>query len=289
MRKLLYHPAVINRLRPYKPLYNKYFGKGPRKELYVDPVEALSGLGNRGVFLFSFGRCGTTVFCDFLNTHDQVASLGEVLNEEAFHSYFKTVNSRRGRKLGYFPSAVTNGFYQHMARLGRRDSKTRYIVDMKFEGMHLIEGNWRLPGVSFKLFEHLKSAGSVVVLLERRNLVARHLSHELAGHRNQYHSFQKPAAAFDPFPIDLDMLDREIETIQAQYRHVRKVFSDYDRFVDTCYEDLFEKVGDGPETAFSSSLAERLAALMGITPSFDMTPQLQKVSDRPLNLSLIHI
>ena len=89
MRKLLYHPAVINRLRPYKPLYNKYFGKGPRKELYVDPVEALSGLGNRGVFLFSFGRCGTTVFCDFLNTHDQVASLGEVLNEEAFHSYFK--------------------------------------------------------------------------------------------------------------------------------------------------------------------------------------------------------
>jgi hypothetical protein len=234
--------------------------------------------------LFSFGRSGTTVFCDFLNTHPDVVTFGEVLNQDAFHSYFNTLNTSAARRAGVYPSTIETGFYDFAGQMVAKHKSSLCLFDMKFESLHTIEGNWRKPGHDFKIFEYLLNSDCVVILLERRDLVARYLSHELAAKRSQYHSFQKASpGTIEPFAIDLAELDTEIEIARRQVAWVADRFSNHKRFIHTAYEELFEPVNGGPETQFSPALAEELAVLLGIDNKFDVTPQLQKVSNRPMD------
>jgi hypothetical protein len=283
MRKLLHHPKVIAKLRPLKPFYKRVFGGGPPNLPAVEPGKILRNLGGRAVFLFSFGRSGTTVFCDLLNSHPDIVSFGELLNQDAFHSYFKVLNSSAGRHLGCYPSTMESGFYTYVADLAARSGRRHSIFDMKFESLHLIEGNWRMPGVEFKLFEYLQDSGNPVILLERRDLVARYLSREVAERRNQFHSFQaSKGGRLEPFPVDIACLHREVVTVRQQIAWVTERFADYERFLHVAYEDLFEPTARGGESQFSVALADRIAGFLGVENRFDIAPQLQKVSKTPL-------
>ncbi len=286
MKSLIHNPAVLSVLRPLKPVYKRVFGGAPDFSNMEPPRALIEKMDGRGVFLFSFARSGTTVFCDFLQSHPKVISYGEVLNENAFHSFFKVLNGRTLKSQHICPTLMQYAFFQYLHDLTQGAPGSRSIFDMKIETLHLIDGNWRMPGTSFDLFDFLLGTNAPVILLERKDLVARFLSGQIAQHSQQFHSFQTDAAAeAKPFSVDIEKLDREARVVREQMRVIREKFSGHGRFLDLTYEDLFEKTADGA-SRFSPRTVSAVADLLGVEDAFDATPKLSKLS-RPDYRSLI--
>ena len=118
-----------------------------------------------------------------------------------------------------------------------------------------------------------------MLLLERRDLVARHLSSQLARRSQRHHSFNKIIRdEIAPFEVDIAALEQEIALIRTQYATIRQVFSSHSRFLPLVYEDLLLDIGPDDKFRFSGELIERLAALLRVAPTFDLAPRLKKMS-----------
>lgn len=282
MKSLLHRPDIIARLRPFRPMYDRIFNRRTKFGPDDAPAAQLRQLRGKGIFLFSFGRSGTTVFCDFIASHPSVVSMGEVLNEDAFHSFFKYL---RGRRSAVWPSAISALFYRFLREAASKRSGSRVLFDMKFESLHLVEGNWRLPTTHFKIFDALRGTDNVVILLERRDLVARHLSHQLAAHNDRFHSFQKGTNA-EPLQIDIEGMDTEINVICEQVEYVREFFKEHDRFYALSYEELFVRPDDGGPAIFSAAVANRLAELLLVPNSFQLVPTLERMAKEDISKSI---
>lgn len=271
MKRLLHHPCVIRHLRPLKPLYRRLAGRpGARALTTGETADLLAGLGGRAVFLFGFGRSGSTVFCDFLASHPRVVSLGEPLNENAFHSLFRALG--RG---GATPSAIQAGFYRHVARSVDRNPGMRCVFDLKLESLHVIEGNWREPGPRFQILDALRGSGCPVILLERRDLALRHLSARIAIRRRRFHSFEQGAGAVEPFEIDIAALERQARTMREQMAHVREALAGEPRLLHLCYEDLFTTQG-----GIAPGVVQAVADLLEVeADGFDPAPSLARIGD----------
>jgi hypothetical protein len=272
MRNPLHDPDTIARLRPYKDLFNRLRGFGPYRP-EATPSEQIARMNGKGVFLISFGRSGTTVFRDFISSHPDAVSFGEVLNEEAFHSFFNAREMRgRGR-----PARMQGEFYRFMRRKLAGVAPRRGIFDMKIESLHLIEGNWRLPGQDFVLFDALCAAGAPVIMMERRDQVARHLSLEIAERRGRFHSFQG-GAEIEPFTLDIAKMQAAIAVIDAQHRRLKQIFTGHSRFLHVVYEDMFDAPDENGARRFRADLAVRCGALMDADPAgFRAEPRLERV------------
>lgn len=275
MRRLLDHPLVRDVLRRLRPLYDAVFRRRKDYSGRPGPVERLAAMQGRGVFMFCFGRSGSTVFADFLASHPDVTSFGEVLSEDAYHSYFRWLSRGTLRIWPLYPTLLQREFYRFAERLVRRARGQHGLFDLKLESLHLIEGNWRIPGSPFALYDHLRRAGAPVILLTRRDLVARFVSGEVAQRRGAFHSYQGRADAdVEPFAIDLDRLREQVARIEDCHATLRTSFEGYPRFVELAYEDLFAPEGG----RFADGLSARMAQLIGVEDRFDPTPRLQRMS-----------
>lgn len=275
MKRLLHHPRAIRHLRPLKPLYRRLAGRAAPAALTTgEAAGLLARLGGRAVFLFAFGRSGSTVLCDFLGSHRHVVSLGEPLNESAFHSLFRTLG--RGPGGGASPSAIQAGFYRYVARLVDRNPGMRCVFDLKLESLHVIEGNWRDPGPRFQVFDALAGSGCPVILLERRDLALRHLSAQLAVRRRRFHSFEPDAGAVEPFEIDTAALVGQARAQREQIACVREAFAGAPGFLHLCYEDLF--AADGGGTRIAPGVVQAVAELLDVdADGFDPVPSLARL------------
>ena len=78
-------------------------------------AEIIGGMRGRGIFLFSFTRSGTTLFCELLASHPSIRSFGEVLNEQSPHSLFRDFPWRAQWRAPR-PSRIEQEFYAFLAR-----------------------------------------------------------------------------------------------------------------------------------------------------------------------------
>lgn len=279
MSSLLHAPAVRARLRRLRPYYNVVFRRKRDYDRLPTPVEHLQSMTGRGVFLLCYGRSGSTVFADFLGTHPDVITFGEVLGEESYYSYFQWLSRGVLWIWPLRPTLMAREFYRFCARLVRRHKGKHCLFDLKIESLHMIEGNWRMPGPDFDLFHQLRCAEVPVVLLTRRDLVARYVSGQVAERRGAYHSYQSASGAdIAPFAIDLEAVKTQVSQIEATHAVIRKVFEGHDRFVELAYEDMFVPDDAGETTRFADGLSEKMAICLGVDDKFDTTPRLQKVS-----------
>ncbi|MEO0403199.1 MAG: hypothetical protein AAF214_12555 [Pseudomonadota bacterium] len=278
MTRLHHHPAIRARLRALRPWYNAVFRRQRDYSAAPTPAAYLQQMEGRGVFLLCFGRSGSTVFADYLGTHPKMMSFGEVLGEESFYSYFQWLSRGVLWIWPLRPTLMAREFYRYAARLVGRHTGMHCLFDIKIESLHLIEGNWRLPGPDFALYTHLREANAPVILLRREDLVARYVSGQVAERRGAYHSYQGAgAAAVAPFEIDLAAAKHQIAQIEASHAAIRAVFQGSPHFMELTYEQLFVPEGSGG-TQFSPDLGARLANLLGVEDAFDPIPQLQRVS-----------
>ncbi len=279
MARLLHNTAIRERLRRLRPYYNAVFRRKRNYDKLPTPVEYLKAMEGRGVFLLCFGRSGSTVFADFLATHPKVITFGEVLGEESYYSYFQWLSRGLLWVWPLRPTMMAREFYRFCAQLVRRKPGMRCLFDIKIESLHLIEGNWRMPGPDFQLFNNLKQAGVPVILLTRKDLVARYVSGQVAERRGAYHSYHGSSQTrVEPFAIDIDAIKAQVAQIEATHHAIRKAFDGHDRFLELAYEDLFAPAAADGETRFADGLSARVASCLGVDDQFDSVPRLKKVS-----------
>lgn len=279
MVRLLHNPAIRARLRRMRPLYNTLYRRKRDYSARPEPEEWLRQMDGRGVFLLCYGRSGSTVFADFLAAHPDIVTFGEVLGEETYYSYFQWLS----RGVLWFwplrPTMMEREFYRFCAQLVKRQAGRRCLFDIKIESLHLIEGNWRMPGPDFHLFHHLRTAGTPVILLTRRDLVARYVSGQVAEKRGAYHSYHASAGqGIDAFEIDIGAIRSQVAQIDATHQKIREIFAGHENFVELAYEDLFVPEATSGETRFAQDISAQMARLFGVADHFDTTPRLQKVS-----------
>lgn len=279
MKAILHTPAVRQTLRKWRPVYNMIFRRKKDLSRLPAPEESIRQMNRHGVFLFSFGRSGTTVFSDFMASHPEVITLGEVLNEESFYSFYQDFNNRSLWWWSLRPTHMARAFYPYLARLVRKNPGMRCMFDLKIEGLHPIEGNWRLPGPEFQIFAEVLKTDAPILLVERRDLVDRYVSGQVAQARQAFHSYHGAEdKVVEPFAIDIDVMEANNAQVRMTVDYMKKRFADHPRFEVVTYEEMFETDPDSGESVFRAELAERMAALLDVPlDGFDRVPQLKKV------------
>lgn len=281
MIRLLHNPNLRDQLRQLRPLYNAVFRRKRDYSKQPSPAEWLKQMQGRGVFLLCYGRSGSTVFADYLAAHPDIITFGEVLGEESYYSYFQWLSRGPLWRWPLRPTMMEQEFYRFCARLVRGKRGLRCLFDIKIESLHLIEGNWRMPGPDFHLFHHLREAGVPVILLTRRDLVKRFVSGQVAERRGAYHSYHGAAAnEVPPFEIDIEAIRNQVAQIEDTHAVIRKIFAGEENFVELAYEDLFVTQEGSSDTRFADGLSEKMSALFDVEDKFDSTPRLQKVSGK---------
>lgn len=269
----LHDPATIDRLRRLRAALGRLAGRRREIPAHERPEAILRELGNRAIFMLSFGRSGTTVFGDFLASHPEVIKMGEVLNEGTFRSFFRSrryfLGSRR-------PSRLPHAFYLFLRDRVRAHPRSRLLFDLKFECLHLADGNFRNPGYDFSFFDALLASDCPVILVERRDHVARYLSLETAVQQDRFHSYQAGRES-RPVMIDIGRMDRTVSATEAQIAWVMQRFAGHPKFLHVAYEDMFLRSADG-SSRFDPQLALRVAELLGIKPHFETMPRLERLS-----------
>lgn len=273
---LLHDPATVDRLRRLRARFGRLLGNRREPPPHERPEAILRELGDRAIFMLSFGRSGTTVFGDFLASHPDIVKMGEVLNEQTFRSFYR---SRRWFLGSGLPSRVALNFYLFLGDRVRANPGARLLFDMKFECLHLADGNYRDPGYDFSFFDAVLQSGCPVILVERRDHVARYLSLETAVQQQRFHSYQT-GRADRGVTIDLERMARIVATTQAQIAWVQERFAAYPKFLHLAYEDMFLRDGQGA-SHFDPALATRLAELLGVENRFDAAPRLERLSGNP--------
>lgn len=287
MTSLLHHTRVRERLRKMRPLYNAFFRRKRDYTRLPTPVDHLRNMQGRSVFLLCYGRSGSTVLADFLASHPDVVTFGEVLGEDSFYSYFQWLSRSVLWRWSLRPTLMAQEFYRYCARLVATKPAKRCLFDLKIESLHMIEGNWRMPGPNFSLFDHLKAAGVPVILLTRQDLVARYVSGQVAEKRGAYHSYHGETTDPTPFEIDLNAIDAQVDQIEATYAKIRQTFAGQTQFLELSYENLFMPDPVTGETQFTDNVSAQIAELLDVDDQFDRVPRLQRVSKDAGYTSLI--
>ena len=153
---MLHDPATVDRLRRLRARAGRLLGRRREPPPHERPEAILRDLGESAIFILSFARSGTTVFGDFLASHPDIVKIGEVLNEQTFRSFYR---SRRWFLGSGLPSRVARNFYLFLRDRAQANPGVRLLFDMKFECLHLADGNYRDPGFDFSFLDAVLQIG----------------------------------------------------------------------------------------------------------------------------------
>jgi len=230
-------------------------------------------------FVIGRPRSGTTVFKSMLQTHTQVWSFGEVLNENNPRSYFHFLKrlQAQGRD-SISPSKSISNFIEYLGwcrktAIERQPTNRIVVLDFKYDQAHLLcEPWWSLSSLP-RIFSLIRELGCKVIDVHRTDLVRLVISNKVAIETKIYHSnkLEPGTGQQAKIHIDPDRLLREIDATAKAYDKVARHFRNYPDYLQICYEDMFE------EGAFSSALVGRVASFLGVPDEFERKPQLNKL------------
>jgi hypothetical protein len=230
-------------------------------------------------FVIGRPRSGTTVFKTMLQTHPEIWSFGEVLNESNPRSYFHflkrlQVNDRDA----VLPSRSVGNFVAYLEwcrkiSIDRQPSNKLVVMDVKYDQAHLLCEPWWSINSLPRIFSLMRELGCKVIDVHRRDLVGLIISNRIAIQTKIYHSNK-----LDPgegqqarVRIDPERLVREVSATAKAYDKVSRHFRGYPEYMLVEYEEMFES------EEFSSSLILRVSKFLGVSNQFERKPQLSKL------------
>ena len=230
-------------------------------------------------FVIGRPRSGTTVFKGMLQTHSQVWSFGEVLNESNPRSYFHFLKRLQAQNRDSIsPSKSISNFMEYLGwcretALERQPTNRIIVLDFKYDQAHLLcEPWWSLNSLP-RIFSLIRELGCKVIDVHRTDLVRLVISNKVAIETKIYHSSKlEPGKGQQAkIHIDPDRLLHEIGATAKAYDKVARHFRSYSDYLQICYEEMFE------EGEFSPALVRRVASFLGVPDEFDRKPQLNKL------------
>ena len=230
-------------------------------------------------FVIGRPRSGTTVFKAMLQTHPEIWSFREVLNENNPRSYLHFVKRLQIQDHdAILPSRSIANFMKYLAwcrktALEHQAENKVVVLDVKYDQAHLIcEPWWNINSLP-RIFSLMRELGCKVIDVHRSDLVRLVISNQIAIKTKIYHSNKlEPGEGQDAkLRIDPDRLLREISGTSKAYERVSRHFRGYADYLLISYEEMFD------QGEFSPALARRLALFLGVSDKFDRKPQLEKL------------
>lgn len=230
-------------------------------------------------FIIGRPRSGTTVFKAMLQTHPQVWSLREILNENNPHSYFKFLRRlQTDDRDALMPSRAIENFVKYLGwcrktALEKQPQNRVVILDVKYDQAHLLcEPWWSITSLP-RIFSLMRDLGCKVIDVHRNDAVRLVISNHVAIQTQIYHSNKlEPGEGQDAkVRIDPERLQREVNATLQAYQKVSRNFRGYPGYLQITYEEMFD--GD----SFSEELIRRVASFLGVTNQFSRKPQLSKL------------
>jgi hypothetical protein len=230
-------------------------------------------------FVIGRPRSGTTVFKGMLQTHPQIWSFGEVLNENNPRSYFHFLKRLQSEdRDSISPSKSISNFVKYLGwcrkvALERQPTNRVIVVDVKYDQAHLLcEPWWGLNSLP-RIFSLIRELGCKVIDVHRTDLVRLAISNKVAIQTKIYHSnkLEPGTGQQTKIHIDPDRLLHEIGATAKAYEKVGRHFRGYTNYLQISYEEMFE------QGEFSATLVPRIASFLGVPDEFDRKPQLNKL------------
>lgn len=230
-------------------------------------------------FVIGRPRSGTTVFKAMLQTHPEIWSFGEVLNEQNPRSYFHFLKRLHAKEEDSFsPTKAIDNFVKYLswcrqAATKRQPTNRIVVLDVKYDQAHLLcEPWWSLNSLP-RIFSLMREIGSKVIDIHRSDLVRMVISNRVAIETKIYHStkLEPGEGQAAKVHIDPDRLTREVAATARAYEKVGRHFRGYSNYLQISYEDMFE------QEEFSATLTGRIASFLNVQDSFDRKPQLNRL------------
>jgi hypothetical protein len=235
--------------------------------------------GENLCFVIGRPRSGTTVFKAMLQTHPEIWSLREVLNENNPRSYFNFLKRLQSdNRDALLPSRSVDNFVKYLGwcrrtALEKQPQNKVVILDVKYDQAHLLCEPWWSITALPRIFSLMRELGCKVIDVHRNDVVRLVISNQIAIKTQIYHSNKlEPGEGQDAkIRIDTDRLLREVNATLQAYEKVVRHFRGYPDYLQITYETMF----DG-ET-FSDGLISRVASFLGVSDQFERIPQLSKL------------
>ncbi len=206
------------------------------------------GTGVRLFVVIGAQRAGANLLREILNSHEQLAMLGEILSPSSAPAHWQ--NFLKGQAPGIFPpsspretEALLDRYFDYVLYrirnywLGADKSRCRAIgVDIKYYQLRrLAPAEWNRGTTPF-LLSYLRSRGATLIHATRRNVIQCALSALIAAQGNLWHNYEGA------------VVDRRFAVApETCLEYARTIVRDRDAFLDSakgckvvesCYEDL---------------------------------------------------
>ena len=239
-------------------------------------------------------RTGTNLLREILNTHDQIAMLGEILSPSPAPAHWE--NFLKRQVPGVFPApgvqataALLDRYFEYVLYRIRNHwmdgdkSQCRAIgVDIKYNQLrHLAPSDWDPDAAPF-LLQYLGSRGVTLVHVSRKNVIHCAISALVAQERKLWHNYEG-AAVDRRFAIDPEIC---LDYARAIARDRRSFLASVDgcKIVEVSYEDLTEEIagaGSGAELPEQPGPLLDMVRALEVPFAFRWTGRLHKAINVP--------
>ncbi|MCA9215175.1 MAG: hypothetical protein KDB27_19035 [Planctomycetales bacterium] len=224
-------------------------------------------------------RSGTTVLQENLGQSPLVTNFSEVFHDREEISpvnylLYRIELFRKHPELSFpTPENQQTLFERYLDYLDKRCSTPFYVMDIKYNSWHHFDPLWHGLFARPALIGIIRSLGSPIIHVIRRNVFQQHVSTRFAEQTQTWHYQSKDDKQPEEIAIRLDPAQCQygMEMSQRRTKQFRAWFHGHDKYTELVYEDMFE---DG---AFAESALNQINGLVGVDLQIPAQPRLKKV------------
>lgn len=200
-------------------------------------------MSNKGdIFLIAHPRSGTHALTSKFAQKPDLFVFGEIFNpspdSEIYPSnYYHFLRAMQDTPLASPRNAETR-FDAYLAYLKTRSRNLRYLIDIKYDTLHLFDIEHREiaapPGIFAFLIKH-----NLPIIHLKRNILHIYISHQHAMATNQWQLVEGEQAKKHPLRIDIDDMLEFLGRKAFELEQVSKFVRGTDSYIEVWYEDLF--------------------------------------------------
>jgi len=247
--------------------------------------------GSEFTVLLARQRSGTNALRSVLQTHPEIYCFDEVFKVATqldvdvparFGNYFTFLEQYcAGDIRKMFPDRHAETFAAYLAYLRKLTSKSRIVLDVKYNSTHHVTDAWREMAEP-TLFTLLQSQGIGILHLTRRNLLRCLVSMLKAFESRRFHSTDGQPPADTRFSLAPQWALKKMTAWAVEDDLVATAFDGYAFYKRVDYADLFP---DARGTLDDKALAD-LAAWFEVPNAFSNQPTFTRLSSLPLDQTI---